>query len=81
MNETIMSVAIIGALAAAIASVIKVFFTKNENTQSQYEYQLKLVELTSKQGESIENMYKSITRVHERIDEVNKRLDEIEGKL
>lgn len=81
MNETIMSVAIIGALAGAIASVVKVFFTKNENTQSQYEYQLKLVELTSKQGESIENMYKSITRVHERIDEVNKRLDEIEGKL
>ena len=81
MNETIMSVAIIGALACGIASVVKVFFAKNENTQSQYDYQLKLVELTSKQGESIENLYKSITRVHERIDEVNKRLDEIESKL
>ena len=81
MNETFMSVAIIGALAAAVVSIIKVFFTKNQNVSSQHEYELKLVELVSKTGNSVEGINASIVRIHERVDKIDERLSDIEREL
>lgn len=81
MNETIMSVAIIGALAGAVVSIIKVFFTKNQNVSSQHEYELKLVELVSKTGNSVEGINASIVRIHERVDKIDERLSDIEREL
>lgn len=81
MNETIMSVAIIGALAGAVVSVIKVFFTKNQNVSQQHEYELKLVELVSKQGQSVEGINASIVRIHERVDKIDERLSDIEKEI
>ena len=81
MNETIMSVAIIGALAAAITAVIKAFWSKNQNVSSQHDYELKLVELVSKQGQSVEGINASIVRIHERVDKIDERLSTIETEL
>lgn len=81
MNETFMSVAIIGALAGAVVSIIKVFFTKNQNVSSQHEYELKLVELVSKTGNSVEGINASIVRIHERVDKIDERLSDIEREL
>ena len=81
MNETLISVAVIGAVAAGIVSVVKVFFTKNENTTSQQEFIIRLVEMSSRQGENIEDVRKSVNRVHERIDGVEKRLEDIEREV
>ena len=81
MNETIMSVAIIGALGGAVVSVIKVFFTKNQNVSQQHEYELKLVELVSKQGQSVEGINASIVRIHERVDKIDERLSDIEKEI
>ena len=81
MNETIMSVAIIGALAAAVTAVIKAFWSKNENNKQLYDYQIKLVELVSKQSQSVDTISGSIVRLHTRIDEVEKRLDGIEQEI
>ena len=79
--ETIMSVAIVGALGTAIVAVVKVLFSKNENASSQQEFIIRLVEMTSRQGENIEDVRKSLNRVHDRIDEVEKRLDTIEKEM
>lgn len=81
MNETIMSVAIIGALAGAVVSVIKVFFTKNQNVSQQHEYELKLVELVSKQSQSVDGINASIVRIHERVDKIDERLSDIEKEI
>lgn len=81
MNETLISVAVIGAVAAGIVSVVKVFFSKNENMNSQQEFIIRLVEMSGRQSESIEDVRKSVNRVHERIDEVEKRLDCIEKEV
>jgi len=79
--ETLMSVAIVGALATAIVAVVKAFFSKNENSQQLYDYQIKLVELVSKQSQSVDSIVGGMTRIHSRIDEVEKRLDAIEQEM
>lgn len=79
--ETIMSVAIVGALGTAIVAVIKAFFSKNENAKQLYDYQIKLVEIVSKTGQSVDAINGSIVRLHTRIDEVEKRLDAIEQEM
>lgn len=81
MNETLISVAVISAVATGIAAVIKVLFTKNQNVSSQQEFIIRLVEMSSRQGENIEDVRKSLNRVHTRIDEVEKRLDGIEQEI
>ena len=81
MNETLISVAVISAVATGIAAVIKVLFTKNQNVSSQQEFIIRLVEMSSRQGENIEDVRKSLNRVHSRIDEVEKRLDGIEQEI
>lgn len=81
MNETIISVAVIGALAAGIVSVVRAFWSKNQNVSSQHEYELKLVELVSKQGQSVEGINASIVRIHERVDKIDERLSTIETEL
>lgn len=81
MNETLISVAVISAVATGIVAVVKVLFTKNQNVSSQQEFIIRLVEMSSRQGENIEDVRKSLNRVHDRIDEVEKRLDTIETEL
>lgn len=79
--ETIMSVAIVGALGTAIVAVVKAVFSKNENAKQLYDYQIKLVEIVSKTGQSVDAINGSIVRLHTRIDEVEKRLDSIEQEM
>ena len=79
--ETIMSVAIVGALGTAIVAVVKAFFSKNENASSQQEFIIRLVEMTSKQSENITQIYTSISHVHERLEKVERRLEEIENEV
>ena len=81
MNETFLSVAIVGALGTAIVAVVKAFFSKNENSQQLYDYQIKLVELVSKQGQSVDSINSGMARLHSRIDDVEKRLDAIEKEV
>ena len=82
MDEKFLSVAVIGALGTAIVAVVKAFFgTKNENASSQQEFIIRLVEMSSRQSENIEDVRKSINRVHTRIDDVEKRLDGIEKEV
>ena len=81
MNETIMSVAIIGALAAAVTAVIKAFWSKNQNVSSQHDFIIRLVEMSSKQSENISQIYTSIGRVHERLEKVERRLEDIENEV
>lgn len=81
MNETLISVAVISAVATGIVAVVKVLFTKNQNVSSQQEFIIRLVEMSSRQGENIEDVRKSLNRVHSRIDEVEKRLDGIEQEM
>lgn len=81
MNETLISVAVISAVATGIVAVVKVLFTKNQNVSSQQEFIIRLVEMSSRQGENIEDVRKSLNRVHDRIDEVEKRLDTIEKEI
>lgn len=81
MNETFMSVAIIGALAAAVTAVIKAFWSRNENNKQLYDYQIKLVELVSKTGTSVDSINNGMVRLHSRIDDVEKRLDAIEKEM
>lgn len=81
MNETLISVAVISAVATGIVAVVKVLFTKNQNVSSQQEFIIRLVEMSSRQGENIEDVRKSLNRVHSRIDEVEKRLDGIEQEI
>lgn len=81
MNETIMSVAIIGALGTAIVAVVKAFWSRNENNKQLYDYQIKLVELVSKTGTSVDSINNGMVRLHSRIDDVEKRLDAIEKEM
>ena len=79
--ETIMSVAIVGALGTAIVAVVKAFFSKNENAKQLYDYQIKLVEIVSKTGQSVDSINNGMARLHSRIDDVEKRLDSIEQEM
>lgn len=79
--ETIMSVAIVGALGTAIVAVVKAMFSKNENATAQHEFIIRLVEMTSKQSENISQIYTSIGHVHERLEKVERRLEDIENEV
>lgn len=81
MNETLISVAVISAVATGIAAVIKVLFTKNQNVSSQQEFIIRLVEMSSKQSENLSQIYTSIGHVHERLEKVERRLEDIENEV
>lgn len=88
MGETIISVAIITALCAGAAALIKALFTKNNNKELEYQHTERMIELLSKQNDSSERLIQSVDNLSAQVSEIRgelgnviNRVDELEKKM
>lgn len=88
MGETIISVAIIGALFSGATLLIKALFTKNNNKELEYAHTERMIELLSKQNDSSERLLQSVENLNTKVGEIQgelgavvKRVDELEKKI
>lgn len=80
-TQTIISVAIISAIAAGLVNVIKAMFSKNQNLQAQYDYQLKLVEAVNSNNEVLVDIKSELVSINGKVDNLSSRIDKIENDL
>lgn len=88
MGETFISVAIITALFAGAAALIKAMFTKNNNKELEYQHTERMIELLSKQNDSSERLIVSVDNLSAQVSEIKSelgnvvsRVDELEKKM
>lgn len=81
MNETFMSVAIIGALLGGFAGIctaatqiIKALFGKNSNKELEYQHQERLIELVSKQNQSSEKLIETMEGLRDDVGSLKNEL-------
>lgn len=80
-TQTIIAVAVISAIAAGLVNVIKAMFSKNQNLQAQYDYQLKLVEAVNSNNEVLVEIRSELVSINGKVDSLSSRIDHIEKDL
>lgn len=80
-TQTVIAVAVIGAIAGGLVNVIKAFFSRNQNTKDQYDYQLKLVEAVNGNNEVLVDIKSELISINGKVDNLSSRIDHIEKDL
>ena len=80
-TQTIIAVAVIGAIAVGLVNVIKAMFGRNQNTKDQYDYQLKLVEAVNGNNEVLVDIKAELISINGKVDNLSSRIDRIEKDL
>lgn len=80
-TQTIIAVAVIGAIAGGLVNVIKTMFSRNQNTKDQYDYQLKLVEAVNGNNEVLVDIKSELISINGKVDNLSSRIDHIEKDL
>lgn len=80
-TQTIIAVAVIGAIAGGLVNVIKAMFGRNQNTKDQYDYQLKLVEAVNGNNEVLVDIKSELISINNKVDNLSARIDRIEKDL
>ena len=80
-TQTVIAVAVISAIAAGLVNVIKAMFSKNQNLQAQYDYQLKLVEAVNDNNEVLVEIKSELVSINGKVDNLSSRIDKIESDL
>lgn len=80
-TQTIIAVAVIGAIAGGLVNVIKAMFGRNQNTKDQYDYQLKLVEAVNGNNEVLVDIKAELISINGKVDNLSSRIDRIEKDL
>lgn len=80
-TQTIIAVAVIGAIAGGLVNVIKAMFGRNQNTKDQYDYQLKLVEAVNGNNEVLVDIKSELVSINGKVDNLSSRIDHIEKDL
>ena len=80
-TQTVIAVAVIGAIAGGLVNVIKAFFSRNQNTKDQYDYQLKLVEAVNGNNEVLVDIKSELISINGKVDSLSARIDHIEKDL
>lgn len=80
-TQTVIAVAVIGALAGGLVNVIKAMFGRNQNTKDQYDYQLKLVEAVNGNNEVLVDIKSELISINGKVDSLSARIDHIEKDL
>lgn len=80
-TQTIIAVAVIGAIAGGLVNVIKAIFSRNQNTKDQYDYQLKLVEAVNGNNEVLVDIKAELISINGKVDNLSSRIDRIEKDL
>ena len=80
-TQTIISVAVISAITAGLVQVIKAIFSKNQNLQAQYDYQLKLVEAVNSNNEVLVDIKSELVSINGKVDNLSTRITKIENDL
>ena len=80
-TQTVVAVAVIGAIAGGLVNVVKAFFSRNQNTKDQYDYQLKLVEAVNGNNEVLVEIKSELVSINGKVDNLSSRIDHIEKDL
>lgn len=80
-TQTVIAVAVIGAIAGGLVNVIKAIFGRNQNTKDQYDYQLKLVEAVNGNNEVLVDIKSELVSINNKVDNLSARIDRIEKDL
>lgn len=80
-TQTVIAVAVIGAIAGGLVNVIKAMFGRNQNTKDQYDYQLKLVEAVNGNNEVLVDIKSELISINGKVDNLSSRIDHIEKDL
>ena len=80
-TQTVIAVAVIGAIAGGLVNVIKAIFSRNQNTKDQYDYQLKLVEAVNGNNEVLVDIKSELISINGKVDNLSSRIDHIEKDL
>ena len=80
-TQTVIAVAVISAIAAGLVNVIKAMFSKNQNLQAQYDYQLKLVEAVNSNNEVLVDIKSELVSINGKVDNLSTRITKIEKDL
>ena len=80
-SQTIIAVAVIGAIASGLVNVIKAMFSRNHSKDSEYDYQLKLVEAVNGNNEVLVDIKSELVSINGKVDNLSSRIDRIEKDL
>ena len=80
-TQTVIAVAVIGAIAGGLVNIIKAMFGRNQNTKDQYDYQLKLVEAVNGNNEVLVDIKSELISINGKVDNLSNRIDHIEKDL
>ena len=80
-TQTIIAVAVISAITTGLVQVIKAIFSKNQNLQAQYDYQLKLVEAVNSNNEVLVDIKSELVSINGKVDNLSTRITKIENDL
>ena len=80
-TQTIIAVAVISAITTGLVQVIKAIFSKNQNLQAQYDYQLKLVEAVNSNNEVLVDIKSELVSINGKVDNLSTRITKIEKDL
>lgn len=78
MGETILSVAIIGALFSGATLLFKQLFSRNENKALEYTHTERMIELLSKQNQSSEKLIDAVEGLRIDLKNLADRVDKLE---
>ena len=80
-TQTIIAVAVIGAIAAGLVNVIKAMFSRNQSKDSEYEHLESCLKIVMDTNKAIEEQNIQLGRISEKLDTLENRLDKLEEKI
>lgn len=88
MNETIISVAIIGAIATLLVNVIRELFKRNTNKKDEQDFILQLVSSNKEQSDILQSINYTLGQnnaelraINDKISTLSVRVDKLESKV
>lgn len=79
--ETILSVAIIGAIFTGFVEVLKVLFGGNKSKAQDYAHQEKIIELVSKQNDNGERLLAAIDNLNREVGSIRNELSGLNERV
>lgn len=80
-TQTVIAVAVIGAIGAALVNVIKAMFSRNQNQKDQHEYDLALVNAVQGNNVVLQEIKQELISINGKVDNLAARIDKIENDL
>lgn len=88
MNETIISVAIIGAIATLLVNLINALFKRNTNKKDEQDFILQLVSSNKEQSDILQSINYTLGQnntelraINDKISSLSMRVDKLEDKI